>query len=55
VHEHIYWDQASVLVQIGKLGPHGLPIAGADEARKAVDKTWPSNALMGEGWRRDKP
>jgi len=26
--EHIYWDQASVLVQIGKLDPVGLPIAG---------------------------
>ena len=23
VHEHIYWDQASVLVQIGKLDPQG--------------------------------
>jgi carboxymethylenebutenolidase len=55
VHEHIYWDQASVLVQIGKLDPHGLPIAGADEARKAVDKAMQSNALMGEGWQRDKP
>jgi len=29
VHEHIYWDQASVLVQIGKLDPAGLPVAGA--------------------------
>ena len=25
-HEHIYWDQASVLVQIGKLDPAGLPV-----------------------------
>jgi carboxymethylenebutenolidase len=55
VHEHIYWDQASVLVQIGKLDPHGLPVAGADQARKAVDKTMPSNALMGKAWQRDKP
>ena len=23
-HEHIYWDQASVLVQIGLLDPAGL-------------------------------
>ena len=23
-HEHIYWDQASVLVQIGKLDPKAL-------------------------------
>ena len=31
--EHIYWDQASVLVQIGKLDPAGLPIAGVEVAR----------------------
>jgi carboxymethylenebutenolidase len=45
-HEHIYWDQASVLVQIGKLNPDGLPVAGAQTARKVIDKTEPSNALM---------
>ncbi len=46
VHEHIYWDQASVLVQIGRLDPAGLPVAGADTARKGQDKTRPSNTLM---------
>jgi carboxymethylenebutenolidase len=46
VHEHIYWDQASVLVQIGKLDPAGLPVAGAETAAKVLDKTLPSNALM---------
>ncbi|TGD87876.1 dienelactone hydrolase family protein [Mycolicibacterium sp. CH28] len=45
-NEHIYWDQASVLVQIGLLDPEGLPVAGADQARKLVDKTLPSNTLM---------
>ena len=45
-HEHIYWDQASVLVQIGRLDPTGLPIAGVETARKVIDKTKPSNALM---------
>ncbi|HEV2362944.1 MAG TPA: nuclear transport factor 2 family protein [Caulobacteraceae bacterium] len=45
-HEHIYWDQASVLVQIGVLAPDGLPVAGVATARKAMDKTLPSNALM---------
>jgi carboxymethylenebutenolidase len=45
-HEHIYWDQASVLVQIGLLDPDNLPVAGVAEARKMVDKTLPSNALM---------
>ncbi|MCB0386284.1 MAG: hypothetical protein KDD43_12900, partial [Bdellovibrionales bacterium] len=28
VREHIYWDQASVLVQLGLLNPAGLPVAG---------------------------
>ena len=45
-HEHIYWDQASVLVQVGLLDPTGLPVAGIETARKVVDKTQPSNALM---------
>jgi carboxymethylenebutenolidase len=31
-YEHIYWDQASVLVQLGLLDPSGLPVAGADQA-----------------------
>lgn len=46
-HEHIYWDQASVLVQIGVLDPAGLPVAGAETARKLVDEKQPSNTLMG--------
>jgi carboxymethylenebutenolidase len=46
VHEHIYWDQASVLVQIGLLDPKGLPVAGAAAAHKVLDKTRPSNQLM---------
>ncbi len=45
-HEHIYWDQASVLVQIGKLDPQGLPVAGIETARKLLDTTLPSNELM---------
>ncbi len=45
-HEHIYWDQASVLVQIGKLDPKGLPVAGAESAAKVCDNSRPSNALM---------
>lgn len=49
-HEHIYWDQASVLVQVGKLDPEGLPVAGAETARKVMDKEAPSNTLMAR-WR----
>jgi len=45
-HEHIYWDQASVLVQVGLLNPHGLPIAGAETAQKVMDQRLPSNRLM---------
>ncbi len=50
-HEHIYWDQASVLVQIGLLDPGGLPVAGAESARKVIDKTLPSNGLMQAAWK----
>jgi carboxymethylenebutenolidase len=45
-HEHIYWDQASVLVQVGLLDPKGLPVAGAETARKVLDNGLPSNTLM---------
>lgn len=45
VHERIYWDQASVLVQIGVLDPAGLPVAGAEIAREAVDRNRPTNAM----------
>jgi carboxymethylenebutenolidase len=49
-HEHIYWDQASVLVQIGLLDPQGLPVAGIETARKLLDEKLPSNGLM-SAWR----
>ena len=45
-HEHIYWDQASVLVQLGLLDGGTLPVAGVESARKALDPSLPSNALM---------
>jgi len=45
-HEHIYWDQASVLVQLGLLDPSLLPVAGRETARKALDPRLPSNALI---------
>jgi carboxymethylenebutenolidase len=44
--ERIYWDQASVLVQIGLLDPHGLPVTGAAQAHKVIDPLLPSNQLM---------
>ena len=44
-HEHIYWDQASVLVQIGLLDPKGLPVSGAEVARKVVNPQSPSRVI----------
>jgi carboxymethylenebutenolidase len=46
VFERIYWDQASVLVQLGLLDPTGLPVAGVETARKALDPGLPSNELI---------
>ena len=48
-NEHIYWDQASVLVQIGVLDPKGLPVAGVETANKLLNEQLPSNTLM-KGW-----
>jgi carboxymethylenebutenolidase len=46
-HEYIYWNQASVLVQIGLLDPAGLPVAGHEVTRKMMDaSSLESNTLM---------
>jgi carboxymethylenebutenolidase len=46
-HEHIHWDQASILVQLGLLDPASLPVSGVEAARKILDPTSvPSNLLM---------
>ena len=49
-HEHIYWDQASALKQIGALDADGLPVAGAEAAAKVLDETLPSNIFMQDAW-----
>ena len=49
-NEHIYWDQASVLVQVGLLDPKLLPVAGIDQAKKLLDPKIPSNGMM-RNWR----
>jgi carboxymethylenebutenolidase len=36
-HENIYWDQASVLKQIGLLNGDGLPAHGAETAHKVLE------------------
>ena len=33
-HEHIYWDQASLLAQIGLLDGNALPVKGIEQSRK---------------------
>ena len=44
-HEHIYWDQAGVLVQLGLIDPAGLPVSGAESARKVLDPKLPSRVI----------
>jgi carboxymethylenebutenolidase len=45
-NEHIYWDQASVLVQLGLLDPAKLPVLGAETARSLTDRAVPFNRIM---------
>jgi carboxymethylenebutenolidase len=40
-HERIYWDQASVLKQIGLLTDPSLPVFGAETAHKLSDPAMP--------------
>ena len=47
-HEHIYWDQASVLVQLDLIDGMELPVAGVETAEKVLDPSLPSNELMKE-------
>lgn len=35
-HEHVWWDQASLLVQVGLLNPANLPVVGVEQARKLL-------------------
>jgi carboxymethylenebutenolidase len=48
--EHIYWDQASLLVQIGKLDRAGLPVAGSEVAQRLRDEGYPA-ADLAKRWR----
>ena len=47
-HEHIYWDQASVLVQAGVLDAEGLPATGAEQAEAFLDRGRPKNQLLSD-------
>lgn len=44
--EQLYWDQASVLVQVGLLDRDRLPVVGPEAARKVLDPSLPSNELI---------
>ena len=45
-HEHIYWDQASLLIQVGLLDPTTLPAVGMEQAHTLLDQSLPLNRLM---------
>jgi carboxymethylenebutenolidase len=46
-HEHIYWDQASLLAQVGLLDSAELPITGGEQAENVLDpRTHPLNELI---------
>jgi carboxymethylenebutenolidase len=45
-HERLYWDQASVLVQLGLLQPAGLPVVGAEGTRSVLDRSLRLNDLI---------
>jgi carboxymethylenebutenolidase len=44
--ERIYWDQASLLVQVGLLDDTLLPVTGVAQARKVLDKDWQANTQL---------
>jgi carboxymethylenebutenolidase len=45
-YERIYWDQATLLVQVGLLDPALLPVAGAEQAKRLIDPTQPANEMI---------
>jgi len=49
VHEHIYWDQASVLKQIGLLNDPALPAFGAETADKVLNPDLRAESIQDKG------
>jgi carboxymethylenebutenolidase len=45
-YERVYWDRASALVQVGLLDETLLPVTGAAQAQKVLDKDLPANTLL---------
>lgn len=46
ISEHIHWDQGTALVQLGLIDAEHLPVAGAETARKMIDRDSVSSNLM---------
>jgi carboxymethylenebutenolidase len=40
-YERIYWDQASMLVQLGLLDKAALPVTGAEQTARLLDPSFP--------------
>jgi hypothetical protein len=47
--EHIYWDQASLLVQVGLLDPAKLPVVGAEQGPSGPSQPVRSTVICWEG------
>jgi carboxymethylenebutenolidase len=45
-HEHLHWDQATVLAQLGLIDASTLPVVGVQSARRLLDTRVPLNALL---------
>jgi carboxymethylenebutenolidase len=44
--ERVYWDQASLLVQLGLLAAESAPVLGVAQTRAYEDATYPLNQLI---------
>jgi carboxymethylenebutenolidase len=42
----MYWDQASVLVQLGLIDAQALPVLGVESTRSVLDRSLPMNPLL---------
>lgn len=45
-YEHIYWDQASLPIQIGVRDPGRLPVVGVAQSWALVDRGVPMNTMI---------
>jgi carboxymethylenebutenolidase len=46
-HEHIYWDQASLLVQAGLLDRKMLPVTGQEQVKRLLELSQPATNVNG--------